>query len=100
MPKELTHWEITLLQINNPCEHTGFESAVCEICGYPDPRRVIAKLREKQAELRDERDALKADNERLREALRYIAFTIPGPTMKTHAEAAQQALQGGGNESL
>ena len=84
----------------NPCGHTGFESNVCEICGYPDPRRVIAKLREKQAELRDERDALKADNERLREALRYIAFTIPGPTMKTHAEAAQQALQGGGNESL
>jgi hypothetical protein len=51
MPKELTHWEITLLQINNPCEHTGFESAVCEICGYPDPRRVIAKLRKDRAEL-------------------------------------------------
>jgi len=53
----------------NPCGHTGFESNVCEICGYPDPRRVIAKLREKQAELRDERDALKADNERLWELL-------------------------------
>ena len=66
------------LRINNPCVHTGFESTVCEICGYPDPRKMITKLK-------DERDALKADNERLREALRYIAFTIPGPTMKTHA---------------
>ena len=81
------------LRINNPCGHTGFESFACEICGYPDPKKMITKLK-------DERDALKADNERLREALRYIAFTIPGPTMKTHAEAAQQALQGGGNESL
>ena len=85
--------EVGRLQMMNPCNHTGFESAPCDVCGYPDPRKMITKLK-------DERDALKADNERLREALRYIAFTIPGPTMKTHAEAAQQALQGGGNESL
>ena len=51
------------LRINNPCGHTGFESFACEICGYPDPRRVIAKLREKQAELQDERDALTADRD-------------------------------------
>ena len=37
--------------------------------------------------------ALEAENERLREALKYIAFTTPGPTMKTHSEAAEQALK-------
>jgi len=60
---------VTALRINNPCGHTGFESFACEICGYPDPRRVIAKLREKQAELRDERD-------RLRERLETFADFI------------------------
>jgi hypothetical protein len=39
-----------------------------------------------------ERDKLTAENKRLREALKYIAFTTPGPTMKTHSEAAEQAL--------
>jgi uncharacterized coiled-coil DUF342 family protein len=34
----------------------------------------------------------RAENKRLREALKYIAFTIPGPKMKTHIEAARQAL--------
>jgi hypothetical protein len=33
----------------NPCGHTGFESFVCDICGYPDPRRMIAELRAKLA---------------------------------------------------
>jgi hypothetical protein len=36
---------------------------------------------------------LEAENKRLREALKYIAFTTPGPTMKTHSEAAEQALK-------
>ncbi len=30
--------------INNPCNHTGFESISCTICGYPDPRKQIAVL--------------------------------------------------------
>jgi len=38
------------LQKMNPCGHTGFESAPCDICGYPDPRKLIARLK-------DERDA-------------------------------------------
>jgi len=33
------------LKVNNPCGHTGFESTVCEICGYPDPRKMIAALK-------------------------------------------------------
>jgi len=33
------------LQKMNPCGHTGFESAPCDICGYPDPRKLIAKLK-------------------------------------------------------
>lgn len=31
--------------INNPCNHTGFESSVCEICGYPNPSKMIAELK-------------------------------------------------------
>lgn len=47
------------LQLMNPCNHTGFESAPCDVCGYPDPRKLIAKL--------------EAANKRLREALQAIA---------------------------
>ena len=39
-----------------------------------------------------EYNEVRAENRRLREALKYIAFTTPGPTMKTHSEAAEQAL--------
>ena len=60
----LSKWEITLLQINNPCEHTGFESAVCEICGYPDPRKVIEKLKE--------------ENRYLKKCNKYYEQTNPG----------------------
>ena len=28
------------------CNHTGFESNVCEICGYPDPSKMIAALKQ------------------------------------------------------
>ena len=45
-----------------------------------------------------ERDRLTAENKRLREALKYIAFTTPGPTMKTHSEAAEQALKEASHE--
>ena len=41
---------------------------------------------------------LEAENKRLREALKYIAFTTPGPTMKTHSEAAEQALKEASDE--
>lgn len=83
------------LRINNPCGHTGFESFACEICGYPDPKKMITKLK-------DERDALKADNERMREALNIIASWREGPRVTSSfdepgsAEIARQALQGGG----
>ena len=33
------------IKVNNPCGHTGFESTVCEICGYPDTRKMIAALK-------------------------------------------------------
>ena len=38
-------------QINNPCKHTGYESFVCEICGYPDPRKTIHALKEDKEHL-------------------------------------------------
>jgi cell division protein FtsB len=37
--------EVGRLQMMNPCNHTGFESAPCDVCGYPDPRNLIAKLK-------------------------------------------------------
>ena len=39
------------LQMLNPCGHTGFESNVCEICGYPDSRKVIAALSQRVKDL-------------------------------------------------
>lgn len=39
------------VSVNNPCGHTGFESGVCEICGYPDPRKVIEALKIRIKEL-------------------------------------------------
>ena len=51
--------EVGRLQMMNPCNHTGYEAAPCDVCGYPDPRKLIAKLEE--------------ENQRLREALERIA---------------------------
>jgi len=44
--------EVGRLQMMNPCNHTGFESAPCDVCGYPDPRKLIAKLKEENTKLR------------------------------------------------
>ena len=30
----------------NPCGHTGFEPNVCEVCGYPNPKKFISVLKE------------------------------------------------------
>lgn len=35
----------------NPCGHTGFESSICEECGYPDSRKLISSLKERVKEL-------------------------------------------------
>jgi hypothetical protein len=36
----------------NPCNHTGYEAAPCDVCGYPDPRKLIAKLEAENKRLR------------------------------------------------
>lgn len=41
-------------RILNPCGHTGYESAPCAICGYPDPHNRIAALVERERVLEDE----------------------------------------------
>lgn len=47
--------EVGRLMLMNPCNHTGFESAPCDICGYPDPRKLIARLEaERDADRRRE----------------------------------------------
>ena len=74
------------LKVNNPCGHTGFESTVCEICGYPDPRKLIAKLKE--------------ENTKLRAAVNEIAYIVNckaynmahGPTI---SGICDKALRGG-----
>jgi hypothetical protein len=55
LEKEVTKWKTLfngisddLERILNPCGHTGFESSPCAICGYPDPRKYIADLRERE----------------------------------------------------
>ena len=55
------------LQKMNPCGHTGFESAPCDICGYPDPRKLIARLKDERADDRAKIEELKKENRRLRE---------------------------------
>ena len=49
--QRVTHWAEEA-QINNPCGHTGFESNVCEICGYPDPSRTIASLKQQVEDMK------------------------------------------------
>lgn len=39
--------EVDHLKLFNPCNHTGVESASCDICGYPDSRKLIASLKRK-----------------------------------------------------
>lgn len=34
------------------CNHTGFESNVCDVCGYPDPSKMIASLKQQIASLK------------------------------------------------
>lgn len=69
MPREIENELSTALRVNNPCNHTGFESFVCEVCGYPDPRKVLAALKRKY-------DALVAENSSLREALDTFSIFI------------------------
>ena len=59
--------EVGRLMLMNPCNHTGFESAPCDICGYPDPRKLIARLKDERADDRAKIEELKKENKRLRE---------------------------------
>ena len=81
--------EVGRLQLMNPCNHTGFESAPCDVCGYPDPRKLIAKLKE--------------ENQRLREALERIAaydsYHSEWPTeiwINAHPEELAHVILSGG----
>ena len=51
IPREIENELSTALRVNNPCNHSGFESYVCEICGYPDSRKMIATLTQQVKEL-------------------------------------------------
>ena len=68
---ELAQWKA----FNNPCGHTGFESFVCEECGYPNPIKAIAALRARVTEL--EALANKAADSALDKAGKYdLAATV------------------------
>jgi len=68
---EIAALKNTLRQVNvlfNPCGHTGLESNVCDICGYPQPTKYIAALKERVKEL-------EAANAKYKAALeKYQAF--------------------------
>lgn len=65
------------LAINNPCMHIGVESFVCEVCGYPDPAKMIAALKGK----------LMATQVALRNMEEYVAL-LPGTKMEVLKENA------------
>ena len=52
----------------NPCDHSGFESVSCGICGYPDPKKLIKYLR--------------GENERLK----ILCAELIGPDVKKEIE--------------
>jgi hypothetical protein len=56
--------QIALLK---PCGHTGFESIMCQVCGYPNPRKLIAKLRKERDLWKDAYRVCEKDNDELRE---------------------------------
>jgi len=54
---EIAAFKTTIARVNslfNPCGHTGFESSVCDVCGYPQPFKYIATLKERVRELEAE----------------------------------------------
>jgi hypothetical protein len=52
--------EVGRLQMMNPCNHTGYEAAPCDVCGYPDPRKLIVKLKEENQRLREALDRIES----------------------------------------
>ena len=57
------------LWMMNPCNHTGFESAPCDVCGYPDPRKLIAKLEAENISYQNENAAQRREIERIKKVL-------------------------------
>jgi hypothetical protein len=62
-----------------PCDHTGFESVSCEICGYPDSRKLIAKLKADLIyweELASERVACNIENTSLKAEIHELTLCL------------------------
>jgi hypothetical protein len=60
----------------NPCGHTGFESVSCDVCGYPDSRKLIAKLKAKVAGLSDSVGEYSLEEKDLRKKLSHLTAMI------------------------
>jgi hypothetical protein len=60
----------------NPCGHTGFESVSCDVCGYPDSRKLIAKLKAKVAGLSDSVGEYSLEEKDLRKELSRLTAMI------------------------
>jgi hypothetical protein len=75
---ELLKGEIAQL---NPCGHTGFESVSCDVCGYPDSRKLIAKLKAKVAGLSDSVGEYSLEEKDLRKKLSRLTAMIESKEM-------------------
>jgi hypothetical protein len=51
LSKQEVYFKDQIIAQTNPCGHTGFESVSCDVCGYPDSRKLIAKLRAKNTQI-------------------------------------------------
>lgn len=58
-----------MTSVMNPCGHTGFESVYCSLCGYPDPRKALAQLREELSDLQVEYNRLQTRYDRMLQEL-------------------------------
>jgi hypothetical protein len=56
----------------NPCGHSGFESAPCPVCGYPDPEGYISILRTENKKMHKENLILRTENERMHKENRVL----------------------------
>lgn len=95
----------SFVNVLNPCGHTGFESISCDICGYPDPRKLIKYLKEKVEELQKASlfeynnslnviGELQEENERLKEKIIELNTDIDGENTEFANRAVNKIKEG------
>ena len=85
----------------NPCGHTGFESDVCTICGYPDPRKLIAELTAYKENNYDPTESIRLTAEIMKQKVQISVLTAENEKLRvrlrTHGDIEtdkEEALRG------